>query len=88
MIRVKARSMGLNNEIRLSDRPGKKFAVVVGRKVVVHFGQAGAEDFWDHKDPERRRRYLLRARGIRDGEGKLTRDRKTSANFWSIRLLW
>jgi hypothetical protein len=86
-VRAKAREMGLSHTISVSTRKGKKFVVVVdGREV--HFGQLGAEDFWDHRDPERRRRYLARARGIRDGKGRLTHTRTASANFWSINLLW
>jgi hypothetical protein len=87
LVRAKAARLGLPNAIDVSDSQGKKFVVLVAGKRV-HFGQLGAEDFWDHRDPERRRRYLLRARAIRDGRGRLTRDRKSSANFWSIRLLW
>ena len=86
-VRAKARRLGFAERIDVSDRPTKKFVVHLATGPV-HFGQRGAEDFLDHGDPERRRRYLLRARGIRDGEGRLTRDRKTSANFWSIRILW
>lgn len=87
LVRAKAKRLGLDNTIELSPRKGKKFVVRVNG-TDIHFGQLGAEDFWDHKDPERRKRYLLRARGIRDGKGKLTRDNKLSANFWSIHLLW
>lgn len=86
-VRAKAQAMGLTERISFSARKAKKFVVCVDGKHV-HFGQRGAEDFWDHCDPERRRRYLARARGIRDRDGQLTRDRKTSANFWSIHLLW
>lgn len=87
-VRAKARRLGFTERIDVSDRPTKKFVVTLSTGKAVHFGQKGAEDFLDHKDPERRRRYLLRARGIRDGQGRLTRDRKSSPNFWSIRILW
>lgn len=87
-VRAKARRLGLTEPIDVSDRPTKKFVVRLASGLAVHFGQRGAEDFLDHGDPERRRRYLLRARGIRDGRGRLTRDRKSSPNFWSIRVLW
>lgn len=87
LVRAKAKRMGLHYSIELSQRKGKKFVAHVDG-TDVHFGQLGAEDYWDHRDPERRKRYLLRARGIRDGKGRLTRDNKLSANYWSINLLW
>lgn len=87
-VRAKARRLGFSERIDVSDRPTKKFVVTLASGARVHFGQNGAEDYLDHRDPERRRRFLLRARGIRDGEGRLTRDRRSSPNFWSIRILW
>jgi len=82
-----ARSKGLQHEIKLSTRKNNKFMVLVKDKWV-HFGHKDYKDFIDHKDPDRRKNYLSRARGIRDGNGKLTHKNKTSANFWSINLLW
>jgi hypothetical protein len=55
---------------------------------LIHFGATGYQDFLDHNDPERRASYLKRARGIRDGEGRLTRRNKNTANFWAINILW
>jgi hypothetical protein len=42
----------------------------------------------DHNDKERRNRYLKRARGIKNKEGKLTYKDKNSSNYWSISVLW
>lgn len=82
-----AKRKGIKEEVHVSSRESKKYMVRVNGKLV-HFGQAGAEDYLDHKDERRRRSYLARARGIRDGSGKLTHRRKSSPNFWSIELLW
>ena len=88
-VRRRARALGLAFEaIDVSSRRSSKFVVTLPSGRRVHFGQSGAEDFLDHKDADRRRRYLARASGIRDGRGRLTKDTPTSANFWSIRLLW
>jgi hypothetical protein len=46
------------------------------------------KDFTQHKDPERRRRYLARAKGIRNKEGKLTWKDKNTKNYWSTHYLW
>ena len=42
----------------------------------------------DHGDPVRRKSYLARAKGIKNGLGELTWTNKNSANYWSIRILW
>ena len=82
-----ARKLGIKEEIFKSTRKGKKFMVVYNNKKI-HFGAIGYEDFHDHKDEKRRTSYLKRARGIRDGNGKLTHKNKMMANFWAINLLW
>ena len=86
-INALAKRKGIREKIYTSTRDSKKYMIVVDGKTI-HFGQAGAQDFWDHKDVDRRKSYLARARGIRDGSGKLTHKRRTSANYYSIKLLW
>jgi Family of unknown function (DUF5754) len=81
-----ARALGYG-PVRESPRKTKKYVVTVDGKDV-HFGHPDYEDYLDHKDPERRRRYLLRAKGIRDGKGRLTYKDPRSANFWSVHVLW
>ena len=89
-VRRLARRLGIDGRIEISPKRDKKFVAVGegpgGRDV--HFGHPDYDDFLDHRDPERRRRYLARARGIRDGAGKLTWRRRSSPNFWSVHLLW
>ena len=75
----------LGKEVQVSTRKGKKFMVYdENNQKWVHFGQKGAEDFTAHKDPERRRRYLLRAYNIKGN----WRDNPYSPNNLSINILW
>ena len=74
-----------------STKKGKKGMVYVmkdGKKRVIHFGATDYQDYTQHKDPERRKNYLIRSAGIRNKEGKLTKDDKNSANYWSRRINW
>ena len=82
-----ARRKGLSVKIQKSSRMDKKFMVCYRGKVI-HFGSSGYQDYLDHGDAKRRIKYLARARGIRDGQGKLTHKNKNKANFWAINLLW
>jgi hypothetical protein len=69
---------------------GKKKSVFVrdpksGKIRVVHFGAKG----YGHNYSEAARKsYLARSAGIRDKSGKLTKDDKTSPNYWARRELW
>ena len=72
-------------------KQGKKGSVYVlknGKKRLIHFGDASMQDFTQHKDPKRRKSYLARSGGIRDKSGKLTKNNKNSANYWSRKINW
>ena len=81
----------------LSTRKDKKLMTVVNGKVI-HFGQVGYEHYKDktnlldkslsHGDKERKKKYLLRAKGIKDKEGNLTYKDIESPNWHAVRLLW
>lgn len=80
----------------LSSRKDKKYMVIYKGKVI-HFGERRYGQFHDklgkysnqdHNDPERRKRYLKRAKGIKNKEGKLTWNNKEYANYYSINYLW
>ena len=76
---------------RKSTRAGKKGMVYVmknGRKKLIHFGDSSMSDFTKHKDPKRRANYLRRSGGIRNKQGKLTKNDKNSANYWSRKVNW
>ncbi len=69
----------------------KKMSVIVmkdGKRKLIHFGDSNMKDFTQHKDQKRRKSYLARSAGIRNKEGKLTKDDKTSANYYSRKYLW
>jgi len=74
-----------------SKAKNKKFSVYVmkdGKKKLIHYGDSRYLDFTQHKDKERRKSYLLRAKGIRNKKGELTWKDKNSANYYSVKYLW
>lgn len=85
-----------------SNRKHKKYKVTFqekGKTYNVHFGDVRYQQFkdstplklyshLDHKDKERRKRYLARATKIRNKEGQLTKNNKKFANYWAIKYLW
>ena len=76
---------------RTSNKQGKKGMVYVmknGKKRLIHFGDANMKDFRQHRDPQRRKNYLNRSGGIRDKQGRLTKNNRNSANYWSRKILW
>ena len=73
-------------EVTKSTRQGKKYMAKVqskdGTKNTVHFGATGYKDFTQHKDEERKAKYLKRHKANEDWT-----DHKT-AGFWARHLLW
>lgn len=65
-----------------SDRPTKKWLVILPNGKKVHFGGLGYSDYTIHKDDERKERYLDRHRKREDWNDMET------AGFWSRWLLW
>jgi len=55
---------------------------------LVKYGLRGMEDFTQHKDPKRRENYLKRSAGIKDKNGKPTKDDPFSPNHWARKDLW
>lgn len=51
----------------------------------IHFGD---KRYRHNYSKSARESYLARSAGIRDGEGNLTKDDPTSANYWARRVLW
>ena len=78
----------LNKPFR-SDVKNKKYSVYVkdgrGKIRKINFGDTR---YRHNYSPIARRNYLRRSAGIRDGSGRLTKDNKLSANYWSRRYLW
>ena len=93
----------MNNTVKIgkyfytkSTRKGKKLMTTVGSKII-HFGSSEMEQFFDktrffesknHMDPVRRKNYLSRSAGIKDGKGNLTKDNPLSPNYHARRVLW
>lgn len=71
-----------------STRKGKKKMVLAekgGCLKLIHFG---AEGYRHNYSKEARENYLRRSAGIRDKEGRLTKNDKHSANYWARNILW
>ena len=79
--------MKKNNPIK-STRKNKKLMVLNDNNKIIHFGFSPMSDFTKHKDKKRQTNYCLRSAGIRDGSGKLTKNNRESANYYSRTFLW
>ncbi len=74
-----------------SSKEGKKLMIKVSngeKEKLVHFGDSSMSDFTKHKNPERRKNYLARSGGIKNKEGKLTKNDRFSANYHARKILW
>jgi len=68
--------------LKRSDRPEKKWMVILPDEKVVYFGSSKHQDYTQHGDKERQKRYIERHKKREDWS-----DWKT-AGFWSRWLLW
>ena len=89
MVRKKGSKTFLNSPIP-STRRDKKMMVFVrnpktGRVKTIHFGQKG---FRSNSSEMSRKKFLARSAAIRDKKGRLTKDNKLTANYWTRRILW
>jgi len=74
-----------------SDKKGKKGMVYVkknGAKRLIHFGDSSMTDKRKGASKAQQKSYLARSAGIRNKQGKLTKDDKNSANYWSRKVNW
>lgn len=74
-----------------SSRAGKKGMVYVmkgGSKRLIHFGDSSMTDKRKGASKAQQKSYLARSAGIRNKEGKLTKNDKNSANYWSRKINW
>ena len=83
-------------DYKKSTRPEKKLMTVVDNKTI-HFGSRKMGHFkdktgiWkskDHGDPERRKSFLARAKGIKKKDGSLAWKDPKSPNYHAVRILW
>lgn len=70
-----------------SDKKGMVYVMKDGKKRLIHFGAAGYKDKTTGASKAQQKSYLSRSAGIRTKAGKLTKDDRDSANYWS-RTLW
>ena len=79
-----------------SDKKFKKYKVLT-KNGIIHFGDTRYEQFkdkggvykkLDHGDKKRQENYCKRSAGIKDKNGKLTKNNKESPNYWSRTYLW
>ena len=74
-----------------SSKAGKKGMVYVlkgGAKRLIHFGDSSMTDKKKGASKAQQKSYLARSGGIRNKEGKLTKNDKNSANYWSRKINW
>jgi aminopeptidase C len=84
-------------DYKISNRKGKKLYTVVNGKEI-HFGSDVNQHYNDktgllnkklnHLDKDRQKKYLSRAKGIKDKNGNLTYKNPNSANYHAIKILW
>lgn len=85
-------------KIKKSNKKNKKYQIETNNGIV-HFGDKRYEQFEDttglglyshlnHKDKERNKNYCSRAMGIKNKKNKFTYNDPSSANYYSVRLLW
>ena len=72
----------MNIEIKRSKKAGKKFDAVIDGKKTVSFGATGYSDYTQHKDPERKQRYINRHKKAENWN-----DPKTPG-FYAKHILW
>ena len=81
----------LPNKIYRSWLPNKKLVILVeknGKRKLLHFGDKRYTNWGIHKNKARLQSYLKRSAGIRDKQGRLTKNNPFSANYWSRKILW
>ena len=74
-----------------SSNPKKKGMVYVmkdGKKRLIHFGDASMTDKRKGATKAQQKSYLARSAGIKNKAGKLTKNDKNSANYWSRKINW
>lgn len=87
----RGRLWNLNEPVK-STAKGKKMMVLATKTIggkrrckLVHFGAKGYGHNYSQKA---KKNYLTRSAGIRNKEGKLTKDDSWSPNYWARKVLW
>lgn len=81
---------GMYYVLQQSNKPDKKFMVTTppdkftGRTKTIHFGYRPMSDMLQHRDPERKERYIKR----HAKRENWTKSGINTAGFWSKHILW
>ena len=85
-------------QFKKSNAKNKKYSVITPSGKKIHFGDKNYFHFKDtalglftnlnHNDKKRQKNYCTRSAGIKDKQGKLTKNNKESPNHYSMRYLW
>ena len=84
-LQKKAKKLGATS-LDYSKRKNNKYMVEYNSEKI-HFGSVNTEDFINHKDPDRRDKYLTKAMKITNKNGELTYQLPSYPNYWSVKLL-
>ena len=69
-----------------SDKPDKKYYIITKSGKKIYFGQANASDMTQHKNEDRKNRYILRHE---KNESKFwNKSGIDTPSFWALYLLW
>ena len=79
------KKLGASSRDYFKRKNKKQMVEYNGKKI--HFGSVNTEDFINHKDPDRRDKYLTKAMKITNKNGELTYQLPTYPNYWSVKLL-
>jgi hypothetical protein len=85
-LKNKALSLGAT-DFGTSNRMNKRFYVVYDKKIV-HFGSHKAKTFLEHKDDKKRDAWYARHSKIKNKNGQVVINLKTSPSYWSAHILW
>ena len=66
-----------------SDKPTKKYYIITSNNKKIYFGQANASDMTQHKDEERKQKYINRHKANENW----SKSGIDTAGFWSRWLL-
>ena len=81
----KAKKLGAKY-LDYSKRKNNKYVVEYKDKKI-HFGSTEYEDYLIHKDLDRRKKYLAKAKKITNKNGDFTYEFPSYPNYWSAKLL-
>lgn len=70
-----------------SDIKGKRYYVIFNNKII-HFGSDTGETYIDHFDSRKRDAWYKRHSHIYNKQGQKVINLKSSASYWSAKILW